>query len=96
MQESSYNKALLRRIFRQTCLNTYNSFGVYLVVSIEINPKSSNFPNFLFANYEIFRKLSYLCPRIEAFFAYRKIQKRAEVRSFPYCYLYNIGKRPTS
>lgn len=54
MQESSYNKALLRRIFRQTCLNTYNSFGVYLVVSIEINPKSSNFPNFLLANYEIF------------------------------------------
>ena len=38
----------------------------------------------------------YLCPRIEAFFAYCKIQKRAEVRSFPYCYLYNIGKRPTS
>ena len=37
-----YNKALLHRIFRQTCLNTYKSFGVYLVVSIEINPKSSN------------------------------------------------------
>ncbi len=30
------------------------------------------------------------------FFAYCKIQKRAEVRSFPYCYLYYIGKRPTS
>ena len=22
--------------------------------------------------------------------------RRAEARSFPYCYLYNIGKRPTS
>ena len=44
----------------------------------------------------IFRKLSNLCPRIKAFFAYCKIQKRAEVRSFPYCYLYNIGKLPTS
>ena len=33
---------------------------------------------------------------LRAFFAYCKIQKRAEVRSFPYCYLYNIGKRPTS
>ena len=28
---------------------------------------------------------------LEAFFAYCKIQKRAEVRSFPYCYLYHIG-----
>lgn len=33
---------------------------------------------------------------LKAFFAYCKIQKRAEVRSFPYCYLYYIGKRPTS
>ena len=33
---------------------------------------------------------------MKVFFAYCKIQKRAEVRSFPYCYLYNIGKRPTS
>ena len=51
---------------------------------------------FLLASYGIFRKLSYLCPRIEAFFGYCKIQKRAEVRSFPYCYLCYIGKRPTS
>ena len=58
--------------------------------------KSPNFNVSLLANYGILRKISYLCPRIEAFFAYCKIQKRAEVRSFPYCYLYNIGKRPTS
>ena len=58
--------------------------------------KSPNFYVSLLANYGILRKISYLCPRIEAFFAYCKIQKRAEVRSFPYCYLYNIGKRPTS
>ena len=30
------------------------------------------------------------------FTEYPKIQKRAKFRSFPYCYLYNIGKRPTS
>ena len=35
-------------------------------------------------------------PRIKAFFAYCKIQKRAEVCSFPYYYLYYKGKRPTS
>ena len=58
--------------------------------------KSSNFHKIPLVNYWIFRKISYLCPRIKAFFAYCKIQKRAEVRSFPYCYLYNIGKRPTS
>ena len=58
--------------------------------------KSSNFHKIPLVNHWIFRKISYLCPRIEVFFAYCKIQKRAEVRSFPYCYLYNIGKRPTS
>ncbi|EGN57035.1 hypothetical protein Premu_1625 [Hallella multisaccharivorax DSM 17128] len=58
--------------------------------------KSYNFHKFLLVSYEIFRKLSYLCKRIEAFFVYCKIQKRVEVRSFPYCYLYCIGKRPTS
>lgn len=71
-------------------------FGYILLVSIRFNSKSSKFRKFLLANYGIFRKLSYLCPRIKAFFAYCKIQKQAEVRSFPYCYLYNIGKRPTS
>ena len=68
-------------------------FGYILLVSIRFNSKSSKFRKFLLASYGIFRNLSYLCPRIEAFFAYCKIQKRAEVRSFPYCYLYNIGKR---
>ena len=71
-------------------------FGYILLVSIRFNSKSSKFRKFLLASYGIFRNLSYLCPRIEAFFAYCKIQKRAEVRSFPYCYLYYIGKRPTS
>ena len=71
-------------------------FGYILLVSIRFNSKSSKFRKFLLDSYGIFRKMSYLCPRIEAFFAYCKIQKRAEVRSFPYCYLYNIGKRPTS
>ena len=58
--------------------------------------KSSNFHKIPLVNHWIFRKISYLCPRIEAFFAYCKIQKRAEVCSFPYCYLYYKGKRPTS
>ena len=71
-------------------------FEYILLVSIRFNSKSSKFRKFLLDSYGIFRNLSYLCPRIEAFFAYCKIQKRAEVRSFPYCYLYNIGKRPTS
>ena len=44
--------------------------------------KSSNFHKIPLVNHWIFRKISYLCPRIEVF--------------FPYCYLYNIGKRPTS
>ena len=35
-------------------------------------------------------------PRLKAFFAYCKIQKRAEVRSFPYRYLYSIGIFATS
>ena len=56
------------------------------------NTKSSNCHKILIVIHWIFRKLSYLCPRIKAFFVYCKIQKRAEVRSFPYCYLYNIGK----
>ena len=33
---------------------------------------------------------------LKALFVSCKIQKRAEVRSFPYCYLYYVGKRPTS
>ena len=68
----------------------------YCVGKHQILRKSSNFHKIPLVNHWIFRKISYLCPRIEAFFAYCKIQKRAEVRSFPYCYLYNIGKRPTS
>ena len=36
------------------------------------------------------------CSHIKVFFVYCKIQKRAEVRSFPYCYLYYKGKRLTS
>ena len=57
---------------------------------MDFNVKSSNFQGFLLVSYARFRKISYLCPRIKAFFVYCKIQKRAEVRSFPYCYLYNI------
>ena len=45
---------------------------------------------------EYLEKNRIFVPELKAFFAYCKIQKRAEVRSFPYCYLYNIGKRPTS
>ena len=62
--------------------NTAVFFGYILLVSIRFNSKSSKFRKFLLASYGIFRKLSYLCPRIEAFFAYCKIQKRAEVRLF--------------
>ena len=34
--------------------------------------------------------------RTELLLGKDNLEKRAEVRSFPYCYLYNIGKRPTS
>ena len=40
--------------------------------------------------------VSFPPPRLKAFFAYCKIQKRAEVRSFPYRYLYSIGIFATS
>ena len=49
---------------------------------MDFNVKSSNFQGFLLVSYARFRKISYLCPRIKAFFAYCKIQKRAEVRRF--------------
>ena len=68
----------------------------YCVGKHQILRKSSKFLEFLLASYGVFRKISYLYPRIKAFFAYSKIQKRAEVRSFPYCYLYYKGKHPTS
>ena len=42
---------------------------------------------FPLAIYGRLKILSYLCTRLKAFFVYCKIQKRAEVRSFPYCYL---------
>ena len=43
---------------------------------MDFNVKSSNFQGFLLVSYARFRKISYLCPRIKAFFAYCKIQKR--------------------
>ena len=73
-----------------------NIFLENCILCMGFNAKSSNCHKNLIVIHWIFRKLSYLCPRIKAFFVYCKIQKRAEVRSFPYCYLYNIGKRPTS
>ena len=80
------NKTLWQQVFGYT-ISEYLLFvfGYILLVSIRFNSKSSKFRKFLLDSYGIFRKLSYLCPRIEAFFAYCKIQKRAEVRSFPYC-----------
>ena len=85
------------RYLDSLCPNTCCLFlDAYCVGKHQILRKSSNFHKIPLVNHWIFRKISYLCPRIKAFFAYCKIQKRAEVRSFPYCYLYNIGKRPTS
>ncbi len=63
---------------------------------MDFNVKSSDFHDFLLASYARFRKMSYLCSHIKMFFAYCKIQKRAEVRSFPYRYLYRIGIFTTS
>ena len=67
-----------------------------LLVKHGFNLKSFNFYVFQRACHIRFRILSYLCPRLKAFFAYSKIQKRAEVRSFPYRYLYRIGIFTTS
>ena len=73
-----------------------NIFLENCILCMGFNAKSSNCHKILIVIHWIFRKLSYLCPRIKAFFVYCKIQKLAVVRSFPYCYLYDIGKRPTS
>ena len=70
-------------------------FKIYLS-SMDFNLKSSNFYVFHRVCYMRFLILSYLCHRLKAFFAYCKIQKRAEVRSFPYRYLYRIGILATS
>ena len=98
MSESSsaikrYGNRYSDKLYPNTCCLFLDA---YCVGKHQILRKSSNFHKIPLVNHWIFRNLSYLCPRIEAFFAYCKIQKRAEVRSFPYCYLYNIGKRPTS
>ena len=98
MSESSsaikrYGNRYSDKLYPNTCCLFLDA---YCVGKHQILRKSSNFHKIPLVNHWIFRKISYLCPRIEAFFAYCKIQKRAEVRSFPYCYLYNIGKRPTS
>ena len=98
MSESSsvikrYGNRYSDKLYPNTCCLFLDA---YCVGKHQILCKSSKFLEFLLASYGIFRKLSYLCPRIKAFFAYCKIQKRAVVRSFPYCYLYKIGKRPTS
>ncbi len=77
-------------------LESPNVFKEICISSRGFNTKSSNFHKNLIEKHRKFRKLSYLCLRIQAFFAYCKIQKLAVVRSFPYCYLYNIGKRPSS
>ena len=44
----------------------------------------------------VLEKCRIFARHIKAFFAYCKIQKRAEVRSFPYRYLYRIGIFTTS
>lgn len=98
MSESSsaikrYGNRYSDKLYPNTCCLFLDA---YCVGKHQILRKSSNFHKIPLVNHWIFRKISYLCPRIKAFFAYCKIQKRAEVRSFPYCYLYNIGKRPTS
>ena len=98
MSESSsaikrYGNRYSDKLYPNTCCLFLDA---YCVGKHQILRKSSNFHKIPLVNHWIFRKISYLCPRIEAFFAYCKIQKRAEVRSFPYCYLYYIGKRPTS
>ena len=63
---------------------------------MDFNVKSSNFHDFPFTIYGRFKILSYLRPRLKVFFVYCKIQKQAEVRSFPYRYLYSIGNFATS
>lgn len=98
MSESSsaikrYGNRYSDKLYPNTCCLFLDA---YCVGKHQILRKSSNFHKIPLVNHWIFRKISYLCPQIKAFFAYCKIQKRAEVRSFPYCYLYNIGKRPTS
>lgn len=99
MSESSsaikrYGNRYSDKLYPNTCCLFF--LDAYCVGKHQILRKSSNFHKIPLVNHWIFRKISYLCPRIEAFFAYCKIQKRAEVHSFPYCYLYDIGKRPTS
>ena len=62
---------------------------------MDFKVKSSNFHDFPSQTMED-KKKSYLCHRLKVFFAYCKIQKRAEVRSFPYRYLFRMGNFTTS
>ena len=50
--------------------------------NMDFNVKSSNFQGLLLVSYARFRKISYLCPRIKAFFAYCKIRNEQKSARF--------------
>ncbi len=49
---------------------------------MDFNVKSSNFQGFLLVSYARFRKISYLCPRIKAFFAFAKYRNEQKSARF--------------
>lgn len=68
-----------------------NIFLENCILCMGFNAKSSNCHKILIVIHWIFRKLSYLCPRIKAFFVYCKIQKKSGLVSPRWRYLHQMN-----
>jgi len=68
-----------------------NIFLENCILCMGFNAKSSNCHKNLIVIHWIFRKLSYLCPRIKAFFVYCKIQKKSGLVSPRWRYLHQMN-----